>query len=499
MKNKNLLVLVAVWTLLFGVTSATSSYIHEVNGTISICDPNDSTKCITMKNKNEWVTQAWVGCIKYQNYCEPMWQAVGASDLESCINDGYGTVYCNLSWESFWDLFSSQADCEENWEDLFNSCLENHGWEYGNHYQRWNNYWFSSNPEASISTGDQQIDCSIYNPLESFSSSTFIISPNWSFYDYCISRNDNLWWWADDSQENNWWYDEEHNVAFNVTWRQWPCDTWYHVPSIWERNQVLKYWAQENGIELEDDGGLKYNWDTLDWLKFQEDFKIPFAGYRDYYHNVKVNEIGAYAGLWSSSPIVGNANARFFNLNPYVASAIYPQPRAYGLSLRCFQNSYLSFPTNENGDSGSGSASTHVTLTLTAWSNTCTLNDYNLGTHNASAEEQYVESSWQEILCEFLQNTWVRVLLSMGDLTDWSKLIWAENFTWVVTAIGNSLWSISNLTWWNYNLSWSQEIYRKAENTLWKWTWDLQIIWTIPAWTPSGTYTWSLEIVIQEG
>ena len=126
----------------------------------------------------------------------------------------------------------------------------------------------------------------------------------------------------------------------------------------------MEYWAEENGIELEDNGGLKYNNTTLDGLKFQEDFKIPFAGYRDY--DAYVYDMWYGASLWSSSPDVGNDNARNFSLDPDGAYADNGSLRAYGFSVRCFKDSYLSFPTNENGDSGSGSASTHVTLTLTA-------------------------------------------------------------------------------------------------------------------------------------
>jgi len=420
MKNKKILSVAIATTLgvisLVGVTTATNSPEVLDNWDLKICSTTDSSECITIQWKNVWAATTWA------------WPSAPTT--------------------SYW-----------------------------NYYQRWNNYWFSSNPEASISTGDQQIDCSIYNPLKSFSSSTFIISPNWSFLDYCISRNDNLWWWGNDIFDDDEWKPTNSYPVENGSERKWPCDAWYHVPSQWEWYALMDMWA-----------GSSVNWYIEDNIsQFYTDFQIPFAGHRNMKHGSVLVQ-GSWAFLWSSSPD-GQARARYFFIDEYAAGAD-DDTRAEGFSVRCFKDSYLSFPA---------SASTHVTLTLTAWSNTCTLNDYNLWTHDASADNQYVESSWQDIVCEFLQNTWVIVLLSMGNLTDWTKVIWAENFTWVVTAIGNSLWSISNLIWWNYNLSWSQEIYWKAENTLWKWTWDLQIIWTIPAWTPSGTYTWSLEIVIQEG
>ena len=125
----------------------------------------------------------------------------------------------------------------------------------------------------------------------------------------------------------------------------------------------MEYWAEENGIELEDDGGLKYNYTTLDGLKFQEDFKIPFAGYR-YGNDAKVYNMGISALLWSSSPYVGYVTARNFNLSPLAAYAYSYYNRAYAFSLRCFKDSYLEFPSSEGG-SGTAVTETNVILTLT--------------------------------------------------------------------------------------------------------------------------------------
>ena len=140
-----------------------------------------------------------------------------------------------------------------------------------------------------------------------------------------------------------------------------------------------------------------------------------------------------------------------------------------------------------------------VTLTLTAWENTCTLNDYNLGTHNVSSEDQNVSTSWQDMVCEFLKNPWATIQLSMWDLADWTKEIWRQYFTWIVTSLWNPLWTIANLTWWSYNFSLGHIIYTKEANTIWTWTWSLSIEWSIPAWTPGGQYTWELNVIICEG
>ena len=632
MKTKNLRTLVIVWTLLFWVTTAASNFMHYETvdgiGTITICDWNDSSKCITMKDRNEWATEAWVGCIQYQNYCTPIWEWFWMSSLQECV-DNYGSV-CNLWWEYFW-IFSSQSDCEDNWEALYNTCLSEHSWVIWNHYQRWNNHWFAPCTDSNRcktfpnneSTDSNKMDCGPYSPENPLDSSTFVV--NWS--DYCQTQNDNMRWWENDSQENNRWYDETNNVALNVGDRQWPCPEWYHVPSIWEWNQLLEYWAQENKVNLGDP--LRWwNRYTLDWLKFQSDFKIPFAGAR--YYDAKVFDVGRYANLLSSSPNAGNEFAHHFSLYSHGALAYDGDGRAFGFSIRCFKDYALTFPIVETTDDedftvtvwnqtytwlddimevttnnieeetmenkpvvwevsvsfgenvtakfnklvqvnipvsdyedvivkvkhvwSSGynfdwltlnrnatcndnwrptssqynweiisvvdwyasiytceassfvalwlrpwEALGEVTLTLTAWENTCTLNDYNLWTHNVSSDDQNVSTSWQDIVCEFLKNPWATIQLSMWDLVDWTKEIWRQYFTWIVTSLWNSLWSIANLTWWSYNFLSSHIIYTKEVNTIWTWTWSLAIEWIIPAWTPSWEYTWELNIIICEG
>lgn len=107
MKTKNLLALAIVWALLFWATSATSSYIHEQNGTISICDPNDSTKCITMKDRNEWSSETWYNYNCFMNFssiCSPWYEALWTSSQNKCIeyfeNQGIDWSICvqNLNW-----------------------------------------------------------------------------------------------------------------------------------------------------------------------------------------------------------------------------------------------------------------------------------------------------------------------------------------------------------------------------------------------------------------
>ena len=298
MKRKSFLIALlmrfAVGVLWFSKVNAESDFVHyeTIDGvdTITVCDVNDSTKCITMMDRNLWATKAGTWC--------------SATDTWAC----------------------------------------------GYHYQRWNNYWFAPNfnsngtfPNGETATTNETVDTTWYWPWNFYSGNIFRKITS-SPYDWSTTRNDNLRWWAEDSESNNRRYDETNNVVYNVTWRQWPCPDWYHVPSIWELNTVLKYWAEENGIELEGNSDLKYNWElNWSWYKFQEDFKIPFAGYR--HNNANVYGIGVYADLRSSSPSVGNGLARGFCLDPNKVSALSSVSRANAYSVRCFKDSALGFPS----------------------------------------------------------------------------------------------------------------------------------------------------------
>jgi len=440
MKTKNLRTLAIAGTLLLWVTSAASNFMHYETvdgiGTITICDVNDSGNCITMQDMNLWASKS-------------------------------GTT-----------------------------CNSTNTWACGYHFQRWNNHWFDpfdSSVESNALTNDM-VDtiAEWYWPQKYFNSGVFRKITS-SPYDWSNPKNDNLRWWSGDSQSNNWWY-----PVTNTTDRRWPCDPWYHVPSAGERWTLVQYWAGNytwawNSLTLNWTAPLYYFNNSTVRTQFQSDFMIPFAG-RRYGNDVRVYNVGSLAFLWSSSPNVGNARARHFYLHPSDMYANGVDDRARGLSVRCFKDPALGSSSSEGGENTG-----QVTLTLTAWENTCTLNDYNLWTHNVSSEDQNVSTSWQNIVCEFLKNTWATIQLSMWDLVDGTKEIWRQYFTWIVTSLWNSLWSIANLTWWSYNFLSSHIIYTKQANTIWTWTWSLAIEWIIPAWTPSWEYTWELNIIICEG
>jgi len=281
--------------------------------------------------------------------------------------DGY-TFSSNSAWGgAAWDWFV----CTENWvfhhwTDItvcrdWNSitmqdrnlwatkagtvCSSTDTWACGNHYQRWNNYWFA-NPwvdgadNITSSAIEETISTEWYWPWNYFNWSIFRKISS-SPYDWSNPKNDNLRWWASDSKSNNRWFDTGTNEVIGAEDRQWPCPDWYHVPSIWERWTLLQYWA----------GNYTWAWNslTLKWTaplyffssnstartQFQSDFMIPFAGYR-YSNDVRVHYVGSYAELWSSS--LNSTNARYFYMSSPSMNTDYAYPRAGALSVRCFKD-----------------------------------------------------------------------------------------------------------------------------------------------------------------
>ena len=139
-----------------------------------------------------------------------------------------------------------------------------------------------------------------------------------------------------------------------------------------------------------------------------------------------------------------------------------------------------------------------VTLTLTEWSNTCTLNDYTFNQKQASPVDQITESLWETISCSFLKNSANQVSLSMSNLSSAAGVIIpASNFSGQITS-WITLWSI-----WNLEdkvlptLNNQPIVYEKWENTIGEWSGTMTLQWIIPWWTPAWTYTGTIDLVLQ--
>lgn len=126
----------------------------------------------------------------------------------------------------------------------------------------------------------------------------------------------------------------------NIKNRRWPCPSSYHVPSIGEWNNLIKYRAKRNNYED------KLEKDDNTWLykitfqkaveKFMEDFYIPVAGRR----NLTGEIVDNISNLWSSS--LSGVHARSVEITPgSEVDAWEFYFRIIGQSVRCFWDGYL--------------------------------------------------------------------------------------------------------------------------------------------------------------
>jgi len=170
-------------------------------------------------------------------------------------------------------------------------------------------------------------------------SSTSAIVPSWTLannvghnyfinwlvdvnYDWINSRNPDLWWWSWTTY-TSWTY----YTRWNPTTMQWPCNSWYHVPTMLEWSNaaisinpslVTSFWAwRQNDKSI------------INLLK------IPFAWYRNY-SNWNYMYQWAYWNYWVSSSTSSFGHTVLFGNNKiYILNWTY---RANGFSVRCLKN-----------------------------------------------------------------------------------------------------------------------------------------------------------------
>ena len=194
----------------------------------------------------------------------------------------------------------------------------------GKYYQWWNNYGFpasNSNGNPYPYTSGTPVDASWYWPGNYYSSATFILTD----YRWDAAGNANLWWWNWDLYTYNASYDWSSTTEEG---RQWPCPSWYHVPSTREWRAIY------NALGLQNSGAAYV--ETL-----QKTLHLPRAGGR--YNNVetKVVNIGTVGNYWSSSPnsSLGSGHAYGLFFGPSRIGSESDNNCSQGRSVRCFKNS----------------------------------------------------------------------------------------------------------------------------------------------------------------
>ena len=208
---------------------STTGVVELMDGditTLTICDPNNIRSCVTLMDRNLWATEAWV-------------------------------------W-----------------------CTTTNTWTCGYLYQWWSNH--PHTPTSPITTAHWTWSDSYIHHWYDWPVTGLVRTPIWTNY---WEFHENVRWWEGDNSGNNWWF-----PVTNPTDRKWPCPDGYHVPSKWEWSKMSEYRAISNNIEVvyNEDWTVAYDVfldteigaeDSGNLTQFVNDFKIPFAGYRETYLN----------------------------------------------------------------------------------------------------------------------------------------------------------------------------------------------------------------------
>jgi len=268
-------------------------------------------------SNDSWLTvdTAWQNIASWDNcYYEcTLWYTgvncdVVPNPYESCIGQNTPTPFsatttypwCNTadiivcSWNQTWYTISA---CNV-WATTASTDWTVSRWEY---FQWWRNKWFAYWDTTQQST---QIANASYDPNND--TYWFVWNSNLSSYryDWIVDQDDNLWW------NNSWaWTDEQ---------RQWPCPTWYHVPSQPEWSGIVTAWQW---------------WSN--WANMQTALKLPYAGFRHRNNGALING-GSYGYYWSSSPNGTNGHYLYFYSSKITPSHF--NSRVYGFFVRCFKN-----------------------------------------------------------------------------------------------------------------------------------------------------------------
>ncbi len=233
---------------------------------------------------------------------------------------------------------------------------------YWYHFQWWNNHGFPS-ITSSLDTRNNRV---VWNAEE--------YENKWYFWEFFLigtttdndyrswwMHYDGLRWWSGDNKNNwrwlSWMTEGEHaDKLLNIQHRQWPCPVGYHVPSIWEWNNLLRYRASANNVAsiyTDDTTKLSRVWFDKKMLKFMNDFNIPSATRRLQDGQLYgIGDASSYAFFWSSS--LSWEYALSFDLQKKTGGGGWDEIarvlsadawkyyfRTEGLSVRCFYDSYL--------------------------------------------------------------------------------------------------------------------------------------------------------------
>lgn len=235
-------------------------------------------------------------------------------------------------------------------------------WEIGNHYQWWNNHW--NNFENHEEVLDVKIEYNEtydnngydWEEIRFIRGDLFDDSTN---QDYWTDKQsyDNLRWGWDDSE--GWWYNFDNHQTTNLSWRQWPCPKWFHVPSKWEWDILLQLRCESKSDCLEaihNDSLFKYENEDIAqyiskfWIKvssgtalwFIEDFKLPLWRPADkiYWYSMFPTEweFASFWQYWTSTPNPQSHTAYSIRIFDDSILSSMKSERWMWFNIRCFKD-----------------------------------------------------------------------------------------------------------------------------------------------------------------
>jgi hypothetical protein len=151
------------------------------------------------------------------------------------------------------------------------------------------------------------------------------------------------------------WYDSTNDVLkvydgsnWNVTGKEYNAGTWIKIETWTIQDYSAMQWPAPDEFHVPLNTEWQWVKTIMDWLSLTtwDDWRIklhiPFAGRRSSSY-ASLDLQGSYGIYWSSSPY-GSSNpnrASSLDLNSSNVNANNGYERAYGLSVRCFKNSYV--------------------------------------------------------------------------------------------------------------------------------------------------------------
>ena len=425
--------------------------------------------------------------------------------------------FYNAVWWSFEDI--DAYFISDTWTVSYITLMDRNMWassdditstgSYGFHYQWWNNYgfwvWCWENWCSDEVTTKAITEKTVWN--DSYDNSNYwwsiFVKWDWShWYDYWSDsiagsgNHKNLWWGWNDWTGNRWWLDTI--LLENVENRQWPCLVGYHVPSIWEWNELVKHRADTyiqdwNELILNESASkLNYFSNNVATDKFQENFKISAWGYRYHngvYHDDKVSYLRA-SSLNGMSNLVG---ARSIVTMPSNSVQVHMNVyRAFAYPVRCFSNDYMftspSMSIHPNGWTGA--------MILVEWDTIKSLWIPNRDAHSIFEwwYSTFEFTTWSEV------NTWSTApanLYARWSCTSWyvenNSGTWCIELYTITYELNDWVLSWNNATW--YTIESETITLINPTKTWYTFTWrsgtelnSLTTTVTIPTWS-----TWDRE------